>query len=49
MSGYAAPASKPALEPALAFVQKPFDPDVFLREIRALIARRDEPRGESMP
>jgi two-component system cell cycle sensor histidine kinase/response regulator CckA len=49
MSGRAAPPSTPALEPALAFVQKPFDPGVFLQEVRRLIARRDEPRGPSGP
>jgi PAS domain S-box-containing protein len=42
MSGRAAPPSTPALGAALAFVQKPFDPDVFLREVRRLIARRDQ-------
>jgi PAS domain S-box-containing protein len=49
MSGRAAPRATPALEPALAFVQKPFDPGVFLQEVRRLIARRDEPRGPSGP
>jgi two-component system, cell cycle sensor histidine kinase and response regulator CckA len=49
MSGHAAPQPAPALEPALAFIQKPFDPDVLLDEVRRLIARRDEPRGSSGP
>jgi two-component system, cell cycle sensor histidine kinase and response regulator CckA len=45
MSGRAAAPSTPALDPTLAFVQKPFELDTFLRELRRLLAPRDEPRG----
>jgi PAS domain S-box-containing protein len=40
MSGYAEPPSTPTVEPAPAFLQKPFDPEVLVREVCRLIPSR---------
>ncbi|HTV19752.1 MAG TPA: ATP-binding protein, partial [Polyangiaceae bacterium] len=44
MSGYAEPPSSPAAEPAPPFLQKPFEPDVLVREVCRLIAAGESAR-----